>query len=146
MGCIDFQGVDNTTWFPSGGVSTPLDMVLSISINESPAYREVIGDGDSRARSVTNSRFTTDGGLTTQNLKEAVSVLNFNVLGVLEFESTDKCLGGSGETVTITIESVVWSNRSANFATSDGTVPSLSWQSTSAALDGQTDPVTYVFA
>jgi len=146
MACIDFQGVHTVTWFPAGGASTPVDMIQSISLDESDSLTPVKGDDDIRVRSFTVSSSTTSGSIVSKNLEQSMSTLTFGVAGVLSFQCDDRCLGGSGESMTVTIEQVVFSSRSFSVQTESGSAPSLSFQASSTANDGQTDPVTYAFA
>ena len=146
MACTDFQGVHTVTWFPTSGVSTALDMIQSISIDESDSLTPVKGDNDVRVRSFTVASSTTSGNVTTKNLSDALSTIDFGVLGVLSFKCDDRCIGGSGEVMTVTIEQVIFSNRSFSVQTESGTAPALSFQAGSTGQDGQTDPITYAFA
>ena len=146
MACTDFQGVYDVTWFPTGGSSTPVDMIQSISLDESDSLTPVKGDNDIRVRSFTVASSTTSGSVVTKNVKQSAATLTFGVAGVLAFKCADTCIGGSGEVMTVTIEQVVFSSRSLSVQTESGTAPSLSFQSSSATNDGQTDPVTYAFA
>ena len=146
MACTDFQGVYDVTWFPTAGVSTDLDMIQSISMDLSDSLTDVKGDNDVRVRSFTVASSSTSGTVTTKNLSEALSTISFGVLGVLSFKCDDRCIGGSGEAMTVTVEQTIFSNKSFSVQTESGTAPALSFRAGSTGQDGQTDPTTFAFA
>lgn len=146
MGCYDFQGIHTTTWFPSSGSSNPLDQVASVSIDSTDELVGVKGDNNTRNRSFTPASSSTSVSLSTKNLKDGLTILNNRVEGVLSFKSDDKCIGGSGETVTVVVEALIWAGDSTPFQTESGSAVSKSGQASSSSNDGETDPVTYVFA
>jgi len=146
MGCYDFQGTYDNSWFPTGGSSTPLEQIQSISIDEGDTLNGIKGDNNTRIKSFTVASSTTSLSLSDSNLEQALTVVNGGVSGVYSFKSDDKCLNGSGKTLTVTIEEVVFSSRSTPFSVETGAVTSRSAQASSAGNDGETDPITYTFS
>jgi len=146
MGCYDFQGTYDNNWFPSGGSSTPLEQIQDISINEGDTLNGVQGDNNIRPKSFTVSNSSTGFSLTDSNIQQALSVVNNGVLGVYSFKSDDKCLGGSGKTLTVTIEASVFDSKNSSFAVQTSTSVSRSAQCATTGADGETNPITYTFS
>jgi len=146
MACFDFQGTYTNSWFPDGDQAYPLEQIQSININEGASLNPVQGDNNTAPKSFTVSSTSAGFSLTDTNVEQAMSVVENGVLGTYSFKSDDKCLGGSGKTVTVTIESSVFDSRGSAFATQTPTSISRSAQCATAGNDGETHPVTYVFS
>lgn len=146
MSCFDFQGTYDNTWFPTGGSSTPLEQIESINVDEGDSIVPVQGDNNTRAKSFTISSSNTSLSLTDSNLEQALTVVNGGVMGVYSFKSDDKCQGGSGKTVTVTVEEVLFDSRSTPWAVQTSSKTSRSAQAGSSGKDGETNPVTYTFS
>jgi hypothetical protein len=134
------------TWFPDGGSSNPVDQLETISVDEPDSLRGVSGNNNTRARSFTLSESSTSVSLTTKNLEAGLSVISNVIQGVFAFKSDDKCLGGSGKTLTVTVESLVFAGNSLPFTVNGSTVVSKTGQASSSGNDGETNPVTYAFS
>ena len=146
MACFDYQGMYDITWFPDGGSSSPIDQIDSISVDEPDNLRGVTGDNNTRARSFTRSNSSTSVSLATKNLAAGLATIANVIQGVLAFKSDDKCLGGSGKTLTVTVESLVFAGNSLPFTVDGSTVVSKTGQASSSGNDGETNPVTYAFS
>jgi hypothetical protein len=145
MTCFDFQGIHDATWFPTGGASTPIDL-QSVSVEESDSLVGFKNNNNIRIKSFTISASNTSGSIVSKNLKQGLTIVNGGISGVLVFKSTDICLNGSGETLTVTIEEVVFENKSTPFQTESGSAVSQNFQASSGSNDGETNPITYAFA
>jgi len=144
MGCYDFQHTNS--WFPDGGADTPLEQIQSININEGDNLNPVQGDNNTAPKSYTVSSSTRGFSLTDTNVEQALSVVENGVMGTYTFKSDDKCLGGSGKTLTCTIESSVFDSRGSSFAVQTPTSISRTAQCATASNDGETTPITYTFS
>jgi hypothetical protein len=105
-----------------------------------------MGDNNTRPKSFTVSSSSTGFSLTDTNIEQAMAVVENGVLGTYTFKSDDKCLGGSGKTLTVTIESSVFDSRGSSFSVQNPSSISRSAQCATAGNDGETNPITYSFS